>query len=74
MLGESCDSHQDASGKKKKKRLMEIVSLESVKAEQKLLNKNNNPLVFQQSFLCNTNSHSHGTGAVLEGAECRKEK
>lgn len=73
MLGESCDSHQDASGEKKKKEIngnCEFI----IKAVQKLLNKNNNPLVFQQSFLFNTNSHSHNTGAVLEGAECRKEK
>lgn len=54
--------------------LMEIVSLEPAKAEQKLLNKNNNFLVFQQSFLYNIDSRSHSAGAVLRGAECRREK
>jgi len=53
---------------------MEITRLEPAKAEQKLLNKKNNLLVFQQSFLCNVDSHSLSTGAVLRGAECRREK
>lgn len=54
--------------------LMEITSLEPAKAEQKLLNKKNNLLVFQQSFLCNIDSCSHSAGAVLLRADCSREK